>query len=417
MSSLSGLVLVVLLGAVSPPETRKVMPPSDTITLADALSLAAAGPLVEVAEADIDIAQADEWQARLLPNPEVSYQGYARAMGTPDAINGQQHQVDLGVPLLIGGQRRARMRAARLDTATVEGQTCVVRRDVQREVALRWVELLARQEAIETLSTGLTALQEAEDLTHKRAGHGAQTEYDAERVSAELRALESDLRVAQVELRDASRRLAIAIGRPEWAPRAAGSLEAVTSDRSPTGPDPDLESIPAVDLARRAERAAAAGEVVARRGRWPVPSIYGGVYATTDGGSTSVTFGVSLPLPVFDRGQARVARARAESRRARLRTVAIERVAQAEHERAAEMVRDRRHAARLWREQLEDAAPRLRTMAREAYAGGVSSVLELIDAERTYLQAQLRGLVLARDLAVAVMELDAARGTLGEPCG
>ena len=414
--SVSALVLAALLGAVSPPVTSGVTP-SDTITLADALSLAAAGPLVEVAEAEVALAEADEWQARLLPNPEISYQGYARAIGTPDAINGQQHQVDLGGPLLLAGQRRARMRAARLDTAAVRGQTCFVRTEIQRQVALRWVELLAVQETVEILSRGRDALQEAEELTQTRASRGGQTKYEAERVSAELRALEIELQTAKVDLRDASRRLAIAIGRPKWAPRASGSLEGVARERGAMDIETGYEQIPAVDLARREERAAAAGVVVARRERWPVPSIYGGVYATTDGGSASVSFGVALPIPVFDRGQARVARARADSRRARLRTVAVERVAQAEHERAAEIVRARRQAVRQWDEQLEDTMPRLRIMAREAYVGGVSSVLELIDAERTHLQAHLRGLGLARDLAVAVIELDAARGSLGDPCG
>jgi cobalt-zinc-cadmium efflux system outer membrane protein len=129
-----------------------------------------------------------------------------------------------------------------------------------------------------------------------------------------------------------------------------------------------------------------------------------------------MTFGLSLPLPVFDRGQAGVARARAETRRARLRTTAVERVARGEYDRAVAVVRDREEALQQWQEHLAEAVPRLRAMAREAYAGGVSSVLELIDAERTHLQARLRGLELSRAVALARIDLDAARGVLGEPC-
>jgi cobalt-zinc-cadmium efflux system outer membrane protein len=414
--SVHALALFALLEATAPGSADEVARGSDAITLDDAVRLAGRAPIVEAAEADVGIAEAQEWQARLLPNPEVSYQGYARVMGTPDAINGQQHQVDLGGPLLVAGQRRARMRATRLQTAAVRGQTCVARVEIQREAALRWVALLSAQETIKTLSGGRTELQRAYELTRARASRGAQTEYDAERVAAELRALESELRVAHVELRDASHRLAIVLGRPQWTPRASGTLDAVAGRAVAVGEDPELHGIPVVDLARRAERAAAAGEVVAKRERWPVPSIYGGVYGTTDGDSASMTFGLSLPLPVFDRGQAGVARARAETRRARLRTTAVERVARGEYDRAVAVVRDREEALQQWQEHLAEAVPRLRAMAREAYAGGVSSVLELIDAERTHLQARLRGLELSRAVALARIDLDAARGVLGEPC-
>jgi outer membrane protein TolC len=55
-------------------------------------------------------------------------------------------------------------------------------------------------------------------------------------------------------------------------------------------------------------------------------------------------------------------------------------------------------------------------MARKAYAGGVSSVLELIDAERTHLRAHLRAVELSRAHAASAIELHAARGTLAASC-
>lgn len=385
------------------------------LTLDEALRMAEASPFMAAIEADIDVARAEEQQARLLPNPEIEYQGYARTFGTPEAINGQQHQVTVGIPLLLAGQRRFRMRAAKLETATVEAEVCVARKQVERVVALAWVELLAAQEGLETLVEARTALAEAEALTRARAVRGAQSEYDAARVSHELHVLDSGIAVARVEVSDASRGLAAILGRSRWAPRAEGNLDEPTAAIG-TAARPELDTLPAVAASRRAERLAEGREALARRGRWPVPVLSAGTYVTTDGDSASVTFGLQVPLPLFDRGQADVARARAVARRARLRTEAIERTASAEQERARARLEDRRAAIVGFHAEVQEVAPRLRSMARTAYAGGISSVLELIDAERTHLDARLRALELTRAHAVAAVELEAVQGTLGSPC-
>jgi cobalt-zinc-cadmium efflux system outer membrane protein len=387
---------------------------AQAVSLEDVLRMAAASPLAEAIEADLAVAEADEHQARLLPNPQVEYQGYARLVGTPNAINGQQHQIDLGIPLLLSGQRRARMRSARLRTAAVRAGTCVGRKRIQQDAAARWLDLLTAQEQLDRLSEGRVALEAAEELTRARAARGAQTEYDAERVGHELRLLDSDIQLAQAELHDASRGLATLVGRPSWTPRAEGTLAVPISELSQ--PPDDIADVPAVDAARRSERVAEADVTLARKERWPVPTLSGGTYVTTDGGSASMTFGVALPLPLFDRGQAQIARARAELRRARASTRAVEHVMRGEIERARAVLRERQMAAASFGEEAHTVAPRLRAMAHKAYEGGVSSVLELIDAERTYLDARLREVDLGRAVAQAAIELEAAQGTIGGAC-
>ena len=412
---IASLALAGLLAAVEAPIGPREAVRADEVELEEVLRMAGAGPLAEAIEADIAVSQADEHQARLLPNPQLEYQGYGRLLGTPEAINAQQHQLDLGVPLLVAGQRRARMRAARLRTDTVRAEVCVRRKDLQREAATRWVALLAAQDRLDRLSEGRVALKAAESLTGERAARGAQTEYDAERVGHELRLLDSEIRIAQAELRDAARGLATLVGRPGWTPRAKGSL--AESHLAIAHDGDDLADVPAVDAARRGARSAEAGVVLAKKERWPIPLLSAGTYVTTDGGSASVTFGVALPIPIFDRGQAQIARARAEVRRARAGTRAVEHLVQGEIERARAVLRERRIAVDAFGEEARTVAPRLRAMAHRAYEGGVSSVLELIDAERTYLNAQLHELDLERALAEAAIDLQAARGALGERCG
>ena len=75
---------------------------------------------------------------------------------------------------------------------------------------------------------------------------------------------------------------------------------------------------PELEIARRETIAADSGLERARRERWPVPSLLFGT-AFTDQPYGNTTFaGLSVDLPIFDRGQGGMARASAEKHAAQL---------------------------------------------------------------------------------------------------
>lgn len=371
-------------------------------------------PAIAAARGEIDVARAEQVQARLWPNPELRYIGYGRSAGTPAAINGQQHQIELAMPLLIAGQVPARRRAAASRTRAAEASVCVSASASAGEALRGFVGLLAAQERLAILEAGDRSLAAAEELTTARASVGAQSQYDALRVATEREMFAmgyADVRSAAVE---ASTRLADAVGVPHWRPRAIGSLEP-HEDAAPSAAPPWAthgKYLPALEWARRSREVAYRERRVAARERWPIPTVSLGAYVTTDGNSSSIVASLGVPLPIFDRGQGALARARAVERAASLRETAIERAAATELGRAHEVLAVRRDAARAFRRSALTRGPQLREMAQEAYRGGAGTVLELLDAERAWLDVQLRWIDLLERLAIAELDVDVASGAL-----
>ena len=130
------------------------------------------------------------------------------------------------------------------------------------------------------------------------------------------------------------------------------------------------------------------------------------------GTETGVVFSLSIPLPVFDRQQpaekraaAEALQARAEHNLARARAEGDLRGLQAQTERL-------RAAAIDYRKQM-DAVELLR-IAEAAYQGGESTLLELLDAYRGALEAELTALDLEWKAREARIEYDLLTGGTNE---
>ena len=125
--------------------------------------------------------------------------------------------------------------------------------------------------------------------------------------------------------------------------------------------------------------------------------------------------GATVSVPLFDRGQAQVARAEA----ARARTGAERRALRTRIEREVRVAhgaasRYRDLAARYQAESVEPAA-QLVAIAETAYEEGEYGILELLDAHRVSLGARLRLLELAAAARRAAIELDRAVGGEATP--
>ena len=167
-----------------------------------------------------------------------------------------------------------------------------------------------------------------------------------------------------------SSRTARSRARPGWRPNPVGELR-------PLDLHPDLETLwgeaeasPALAGAREAEAAAKANEEAARLDRWPVPVATLGTNITTNEPSTNAVAGVSVDLPVFDRGQGKLARAEAEELAAARQRNLIESATRAELERDVRLLASRREALASFEQNVAGELPRLRQMAEDAYKSG-----------------------------------------------
>jgi cobalt-zinc-cadmium efflux system outer membrane protein len=121
---------------------------------------------------------------------------------------------------------------------------------------------------------------------------------------------------------------------------------------------------------------------------------------------TSAYVGLSVPLPLFDRGQGPIARTTAEVTAADLELRAGLAEARADVESAAAALARRRDALAAFERTVGDRVPPLRRMAADAYREGSADILELIDANRS-----VREIELARVEQLEAVDLAAAQVT------
>jgi cobalt-zinc-cadmium efflux system outer membrane protein len=201
----------------------------------------------------------------------------------------------------------------------------------------------------------------------------------------------------------------------------------------------DLPLLTARALERRPDlRAARAARTVAEAAirsarREALPDITLGVaythseFLVSGDNPNALGLSVSLPLPVFDRNQANIGRARVDLRRAdndgeRLRIVVEHDVAEAVRrgtravtllsvfERPAGNAVPGTPTATADRGGMIDRAETALRVAEKSYRAGALSLLELLEAERTYLDARAQYLRAIHDFRQAVVDVKHAVG-------
>ncbi len=340
-------------------------------------------PQSKADRARLDVVAAERVEASIYPNPSLSYGGLALAHGARVAPT-WQHQIVVEQPVLLFGQRGARQEIADLSLRAERAEVTASFAERSLQVSQAFFSLLARQHHVELLEESLADLEGLEQIVRGRMDAGDRSRYDLTRFEIETNTVRIELRNARTEVEEAAGTLAALLGFPGWQPKAEGSLD-------PSLVPTDIEQLwdiaqrkrPSIQAARARQAAARGGLGLARRERLPVPAVALGTLLTQDEKSASVFFGLSVPVPVFDRGQGAMARAtasiQAESRGAEAELAR----ARAELERARTVYLRQRDTLNDIDQHMIQRIPALRKMAEDSYLGGNSGILELLDAHRS----------------------------------
>lgn len=401
---------------------------SSAILLAGASPALAAAPLtleafvgrvleenLELRVADVEAeAAADRAQATAgWLNPSVSW----TRESIPGGSNLAQSQdvVLLSLPLALSGRLG-------LEQTAAERQAQAERwRRRRTQASLRWratwvfFENARAHERVRILEDSVARATELDGIIAARARAGEAAGYDRIRLELERTVLADQLEGAKLELaraRVAARQLLgpgddrslHLSGQLGTASLANVELEVLLAD---------LESRHAGlrALAVDADAARQAAEAMARQ--WiPDPTVAVGVQHTTGGADAELGYvvGLSVPLPLFQRGQEAAARAKgdariAEARRSALLHRARVRLAASARELTAQRSRTERHKT-----EVLTRVDALITIARRAYAAGGTPLLMLVDAERSAREAKLVAIEHAFKLRSAENEVQFVAG-------
>jgi cobalt-zinc-cadmium efflux system outer membrane protein len=297
-----------------------------------------------------------------------------------------------------------------------EAELVMTRRLVALDAARAFYRLAQAQVAVGAALDIEAGLEELVRYHETRFAEGAVAEGDLIRVQVERERAATSTTLARVEWVRARAELAPYLGGPARG-LALDSVRVALSDDSPgVAPLPPLAVL--LDSARaarpdltaaRARVAAASAETSLQRAL-TLRQVGATVGAKQIGDRNTVVIGLSLPIPLFDRNQGEVQRARAE------RTAAAEELRWAEQKAAAE-VEAAYESARLLQEQTTrlrggflPRAEETRRIALAAYQEGGIPLLQVLDATRVLADAResyYRALFAARQ---SLLELNVAAG-------
>lgn len=390
-------------------------------------------PRAAIARADTDTARAESMKAgsELLPdiraNAAYTYNQYEAVVEGPDPddpgeltefVIVPQDQTDASITArvpLLDGPAWATWRALKNGARAAESDERAAIRDLRLDVARAWYEAIAAQEVIAAAERAKAAAEENFRYLSTRAKAGAATELSVQRAELEVANAERVLIDGRRAWLNARRTLATLSGLPE-----PESLPIVPAD---VGPAPEEDALLAAAEKNRPEIAAAQSRVsqfrLAKRGSWfawtpSVDAVATERYSNASGFTgeeTTWSAGVQLEWRLLDFGD-RVG----DVRRARAALTSAE--ATLRNTRAS--IRDEVHAA--W---LEVDATRAKVVAarrgatvalataREVqtrFQAGTATQLDVIQAERDALDAEVARIRAEGELSVARLALQRAAG-------
>jgi len=362
-------------------------------------------PRLMATRASIDVTRADIVEARIYPNPSLGVNGAHTTVGG-DTMGHTQIGLDLEIPILIGHQRARREEAANRHVDATQADVAVTQGEAELDIRARFAALLATQEQSAVLAAALADAKALRAIVAARTGAGAGSEYAVERIDLEIAALASRVDEAAANQASAAGDLAVAVGMPGWQPHAVGDL----APPAPGTPAID-PAHPALALDKATQAAAHADEARAHADAVPTPTLALQSWSTADPLGLVLSAGISMPLPLFDRNQGAVARARAEAHRAELELAAKTHELESELGRATRVLGARRDAVTHFQAEGLQRLAKLRTMAEASYRAGQGGIVELLDALDAITDARLRDIELRA--AVAAADLDVRRAALG----
>ncbi|MGH8558794.1 MAG: TolC family protein [Methylococcales bacterium] len=362
----------------------------------------------------IEAANAEVVAAGVLPNPKINYGRYDLLTRLNTMFDGHvQQQVTLEVPLLIAGQRGARVEAAEKRVEATAADIEAEFAGLVHNVWTLFVTQLADQQRIAILDETAKYMRYLTKIVSGRSQAGNASPYGLLRIEIEAKSVQTRLETVRNDLSATAGDLGVLLGLSGWKPQALGTL-------SYLGVPDDVEKLwteaermnPDLEAARRGEAAADAGLERARRERWPVPSFQvGSVFTDKPYGNTSFA-GVSVELPIFDRGQGGMARAASEKQTAILeRDLATARIRSA-LERAIDLLSRKRETRSNFERNVVEKLTDLKNMGEASYRLGKGSLLELLDASRSRTETRLTHLDLIQSEIEAELEALRASGLL-----
>ncbi len=400
------------------------------LTLDEALRLAAErNPTVAAARNAIEIADAQRVDARLRPNPAVSFESEGYPLfepSRPSFTNNQELTLRFDQEIETSGRRRLRVEGAQSAVAVAESQRRDRLRQLDLDVRRAYFQAVLAKADSEVAQTALGEIDQVITLNRARLQQGEISGAELRRLQVERLRFVDDVFASQLALRNARSALLALLNAPDLA-QAIDVVEplepptgTVTIGGIPIGVAPatplNTDAFRASALANRPDLAAVRQEqeradTETRLQRaLRTPNITVGAGYKRDFGTNAVVFGVTVPLPISNRNQGGIARAEAERRRAANEAAAAETTVRLDVQQAVNAVQINRERVDYIRREYLENARQSRDIVLASYRLGATDLIDYLDAQRAFRDTQRTYNRAVFEERVSLFELAAATG-------
>jgi cobalt-zinc-cadmium efflux system outer membrane protein len=393
------------------------------VTLDDAIRLSLLhNHALQALRSTIQQSLAEEITANLRPNPTLGLDAQFLPIFQPDKFSGdyidQQAQFDAGVGYLFerGKKRQHRLQAARDQTSVVRSQVSDNERQVIFNVGQQFIDVLLAESSLEFAQQDLDSFQKTVDISNERLRVGDMSEGDFLKIKLQLLQFQSDVSAAKLAKLQSLAALRQLMG-----------FESVPDDYDVAGAlgyEPvhaDLGGLKALAALNRPDLRAAQQGVVAAESQLALQKANGKVditgtfnYTHTAGVNTGAFF-YSMPLPIFNRNQGEIARAQYAITQAQELASETAQQVSTDVVTAFANLQSNDQIIQLYRGGYLDQAKQSRDISEYAYHKGAASLLDYLDAERTYRANQLAYRQALASYMLALEQMRQAAGTRNLP--
>jgi outer membrane protein, heavy metal efflux system len=412
-SCLHGLVVLIGLAIAGPVEAQTQGPVKITLDEAIVMALQHNHNILAV-RTTIQQSQAEEITANLRPDPTLL--GDAEYL-SPTHLNtdylNNSSEFDLGISYLFerGKKRQHRLRAAKDITAETRSLVADNERSLSFNVASLFVAAQLAESTLELAEKDVKSFQQTVDLSELSFKVGAISEDDYLKIKLQLLQFETDLQQALLAKAQALSDLRQLLG-----------YESVSEDYDVAGAfdyqplKGNVEDMQLKALQNRPDLRAAQQGVTAAESQYDLQKAIGKRdvtgqmnYTHTGGLNTASLFG-SIQLPIFDRNQGEILRASYAITQAQEQEKATNGQALTDVRDAYEGLRTNDKVVTLFRSGYLEVAQKDRDISEYAYKRGAASLLDFLDAERSYRATQL---AYRQALASYLLALEQLREAVG----
>ena len=409
----------------SPPQAQTLAqkPGAVTITLDDAIQMALQhNHNLMAARTTIQQSQAEETTANLRPNPVLLGDSqflpiFQPSQFTSDYIDNTA-QFDLGVSYLFerGKKRQHRLQAAKDQTAVTRSQVDDNERSLAFSVASQFINVELAESTLELANQDLKSFQNTADIGEARYKAGDISEDDFLKIKLQLLQFQTDVSAARLARVQGLSDLRQLLGHESI---AADYDVAGTFNYQPI--KGNLEDFQAKALQTRPDLRAAQQGVTAAKSQYELQKAVGKKDVTAQlsythlGDINNISLFGQIPLPIFDRNQGEIARTGFAITQAQEQKNFANGQVLTDVRDAFENLRSNDQIVGLYRSGYLDEAKQSRDISEYSYRHGAASLLDYLDAERSYRATELAYRQALASYLIALEQLREAVGTRSLP--